>query len=138
LVRGRLVCLRRDGQPRRPTDPRRLHREREPVSRRFQRGNIGHTDWTYANSIYDGFTTALPPNTKVLVAPGIDADVNTEDENNGGPTYAAVTARSYHPGGVNSLFGDGSVRFIKDSINWATWRAVGTIASGEIVSSDSY
>ena len=36
----------------------------------LQRGVIGHTDWTYANSIYDGFTTALPPNTKVLVAPG--------------------------------------------------------------------
>ena len=63
----------------------------------LQRGVIGHTDWTYANSIYDGFTTALPPNTKVLVAPGVDLDVNTEDENNGGPTYAAVTARSYHP-----------------------------------------
>jgi prepilin-type N-terminal cleavage/methylation domain-containing protein/prepilin-type processing-associated H-X9-DG protein len=104
----------------------------------LQRGNIGHTDWTYANSIYDGFTTALPPNTKVPVAPGIDVDVNTEDENNGGPTYAAVTARSYHPGGVNALFGDGSVRFIKDSINWVTWRAVGTIASGEVVSSDAY
>jgi prepilin-type N-terminal cleavage/methylation domain-containing protein/prepilin-type processing-associated H-X9-DG protein len=104
----------------------------------LQRGTIGHTDWTYANSIYDGFTTALPPNTKVLVAPGVDLDVNTEDENNGGPTYAAVTARSYHPGGVNSLFGDGSVRFIKNSINWTTWRALGSIASGEVVSSDAY
>ncbi len=91
----------------------------------LQRGTIGHTDWTYANSIYDGFTTALPPNTKVLVAPGIDLDVNTEDENNGGPTYAAVTARSYHPGGVNCLLCDGSVRFIKNSINWVTWRLLG-------------
>jgi prepilin-type N-terminal cleavage/methylation domain-containing protein/prepilin-type processing-associated H-X9-DG protein len=104
----------------------------------LQRGVIGHTNWTYANCIYDGFTTALPPNTKVLVAPGIDLDVNTEDENNGGPTYAAVTARSYHPGGVNALFCDGSVRFIKDSINWMTWRALGTIASGEVISSDAY
>ena len=70
--------------------------------------------------------------------PGIDLDVNTEDENNGGPTYAAVTARSYHPGGVNAVFLDGSVRFIKDSINWMTWRALGTIASGEVISSDGY
>ena len=104
----------------------------------LQRGVIGHTNWTYANSIYDGFTTALPPNTKVLIAPGIDLDVNTEDENNGGPTYAAVTARSYHPGGVNVLFCDGSVRFIKDSINYQTWRALGTIGSGEVISSDAY
>jgi prepilin-type N-terminal cleavage/methylation domain-containing protein len=104
----------------------------------LQRGVIGHTDWTYANSIYDGFTTALTPNTKVLVAPGVDLDVNTEDENNGGPTYAAVTARSYHPGGVNCLCCDGSVHFIKNSIDWVTWRALGTIASGEVVSSDAY
>jgi prepilin-type processing-associated H-X9-DG protein len=100
----------------------------------LQSGTIGHTDWTYANSIYDGFTTALPPNTVFEVAPGIDLDVNTEDENNGGPTYAAVTARSYHPDGVNALFCDGSVRFINNSVNWATWRALGTIASGELVS----
>jgi prepilin-type N-terminal cleavage/methylation domain-containing protein/prepilin-type processing-associated H-X9-DG protein len=104
----------------------------------LQRGVIGHTNWTYANSIYDGFTTALPPNTKVIVAPGVDADVNTEDENNGGPTYAAVTARSYHPGGVNALCCDGSVKFIKNTINWTTWRALGTIGSGEIIDASAY
>ncbi len=71
------------------------------------------------------------------VASGIDLDVNTEDENNVGPTYAAVIARSYHPGGVNALFCDG-VRFMKNSINGVTWRALGTIASGEVVSSDAY
>ena len=60
------------------------------------------------------------------------------DEDDGGPTYAAVTSRSYHPGGVNALFGDGSVRFIKDSIHWQTWRALGTVAGGEVVSADSY
>ena len=64
--------------------------------------------------------------------------MNTEDENNGGPTYAAVTARSYHPGGVNALFCDGSVRFVKDSINFQTWRGLGTIGSGEVISSDAY
>jgi prepilin-type N-terminal cleavage/methylation domain-containing protein/prepilin-type processing-associated H-X9-DG protein len=49
-----------------------------------------------------------------------------------------VTANSNHPGGVNVLLGDGSVRFIKDSINQATWWALGTRASGEVISSDSY
>jgi prepilin-type N-terminal cleavage/methylation domain-containing protein/prepilin-type processing-associated H-X9-DG protein len=47
-------------------------------------------------------------------------------------------ARSRHPGGVNCLFGDGSVRFVKSSINPQTWVALGTINGGEVISSDSY
>jgi prepilin-type processing-associated H-X9-DG protein len=47
-------------------------------------------------------------------------------------------AGSRHPGGVNVLFADGSVRFAKDSINQATWWALGTKASGEVISADSY
>ena len=54
------------------------------------------------------------------------------------PTYAAVTARSYHPGGVNAQMMDGSVRFIKNSISQQVWRAIGTRANGEVISSDSF
>ena len=98
-----------------------------------------HTEWANGNSDDDGFTTALPPNTKVLAGPqGQDVDLHTINESDGGPTFAAVTARSYHPGGVNTLFLDGSVHLIKDSINGLTWRALGTIAGSEVVSSDSY
>jgi prepilin-type processing-associated H-X9-DG protein len=49
-----------------------------------------------------------------------------------------VTANSNHPGGVNILMADGSVRFAKDSINQATWWALGTRARGEVISADSY
>jgi prepilin-type processing-associated H-X9-DG protein len=49
-----------------------------------------------------------------------------------------VTARSYHAGGVNTLFGDGSVRFIKSTVDGMIWRGLGTVAGGEVVSSDSY
>jgi prepilin-type N-terminal cleavage/methylation domain-containing protein/prepilin-type processing-associated H-X9-DG protein len=45
---------------------------------------------------------------------------------------------SYHPGGVNILMGDGSVKFIKSTINQVTWWALGTKAGGEVISSDSY
>ena len=45
---------------------------------------------------------------------------------------------SYHPGGVNALFGDGSVRFIKDSVNLVAFRSILTIAGGDVVSSDQY
>ena len=99
----------------------------------------GHVHWFNGNCFYDGFTTALVPNTRALAGTnGVDSDVSSTDEDDGGPTYAAVTSRSYHPGGVNTLFGDGSVHFIKNSINVVAWRAIGTIASGEVNSSDSY
>jgi prepilin-type processing-associated H-X9-DG protein len=60
------------------------------------------------------------------------------DENDGGPTFMALNATSDHPGGVNVLFADGSVHFIKSSIAGATWRALGTISGGEIISSNQY
>ena len=45
---------------------------------------------------------------------------------------------SYHPGGSNVLFSDGSVRFVKSSTNMFTWWALGTRADGEVVSADAY
>jgi hypothetical protein len=34
--------------------------------------------------------------------------------------------------------GDGSVKFVKDSVSLATWRALGTRNGGEVISSDSF
>ena len=48
------------------------------------------------------------------------------------------TARSRHPGGVNILFADGSVKFIKETVNVFAWRAIGSPSGNEVVSSDSY
>ncbi len=58
------------------------------------------------------------------------------DEAIGGSMFN--NANSYHPGGVNVLLADGSVRFVKDSISQATWWALGTRANGEVISADSY
>jgi prepilin-type N-terminal cleavage/methylation domain-containing protein/prepilin-type processing-associated H-X9-DG protein len=106
------------------------------------RPDSGHAEWEDGNTSQAGFTTAWPPN---KVTPGSfngtlvpDTDLIAIREENGGPTFAAVTSRSYHPGGVNILFGDGSVHFIKSTINGITWRALGTIGGGEVLSSDSY
>jgi prepilin-type N-terminal cleavage/methylation domain-containing protein/prepilin-type processing-associated H-X9-DG protein len=57
----------------------------------------------------------------------------------GGGTEANFSnADSYHSGGVNCLMTDGSVKFIKDSINQKTWWSLGTIAGGEVIDASSY
>jgi prepilin-type N-terminal cleavage/methylation domain-containing protein/prepilin-type processing-associated H-X9-DG protein len=91
--------------------------------------------WAWGGSAYTLFNTVVTPNSK-------SAPWNTcTDSNCPGCALDSATfsnAQSNHPGGVNVMFGDGSVRFIKDSINPQTWMALGTRASGEVITSDSY
>lgn len=53
-------------------------------------------------------------------------------------SYAAAGFKSEHPGGVNFLFCDGSVRFLKRSIARATYSSLGSKAGGEVIGADSY
>jgi prepilin-type N-terminal cleavage/methylation domain-containing protein/prepilin-type processing-associated H-X9-DG protein len=55
----------------------------------------------------------------------------------GGPTSSSPPS-SFHPGGVNVCMADGSVRFIKDTVNLQTWWALGSRNWGEVISSDAY
>jgi len=48
------------------------------------------------------------------------------------------TMRSRHPGGVNAMMADGSVRFMKNSVNQTTWWGLGTKSGGEVISADAY
>ena len=52
--------------------------------------------------------------------------VDDDSDGNGG-----IGARSYHPGGVNCALGDGSVRFVSETINGITWRNAMTIRAGD-------
>ena len=45
---------------------------------------------------------------------------------------------SNHPGGVNVLFADGSVRFVKNSVNQNVWMSIGTRNGNEVVSADAF
>jgi prepilin-type N-terminal cleavage/methylation domain-containing protein/prepilin-type processing-associated H-X9-DG protein len=111
-------------------------------------GPIGHTRWANGGVYYSGFTTAMPPNQTVAgtsrATASADAgqtlpmDWDWVDENDGGPTFMSLSASSKHPGGVNALFADGSVRWVKNTVNPVTWYGLGTIAGGEVVSADSY
>lgn len=53
-----------------------------------------------------------------------------------GPNHY-IASRSRHPGGVNTLLGDGSVRFTKDTISLTTWKALSSRNGGEVISADS-
>ena len=45
---------------------------------------------------------------------------------------------SFHPGGINALAGDGSVRFLKENINVVVLRGLTSLKGGEVISADSY
>jgi len=83
------------------------------------------------------FNTVLPPN-----APSCVSDNNGNADSTGG----VLSASSYHPGGVNSMFADGSVRFVNQNINcgntaappvtagkspYGVWGALGSISGKE-------
>jgi prepilin-type processing-associated H-X9-DG protein len=61
-------------------------------------------------------------------------DINQD----GRASITMIGASSNHPGGVNVLLMDGSVRFIKNSVNHLTWYALSTPNNREAISSESY
>ncbi len=87
------------------------------------RGNRGGS-WIWGNASANGFTAALPPNSTV------------PDSTAHGMGF--LSARSNFSGGVCVCFGDGSVRFIRDSININTWRALATRAGGEVLNGNDF
>jgi prepilin-type N-terminal cleavage/methylation domain-containing protein len=101
----------------------------------------GHTEWPDGRVHHTGFTATLTPNTFVPFTTGgqvVDADYNAWQEGRNGSagnsTYAIVTSRSFHPGGVDVGLVDGSVRLIAETIDLQTWRALATRAGGEVAS----
>jgi prepilin-type N-terminal cleavage/methylation domain-containing protein/prepilin-type processing-associated H-X9-DG protein len=75
------------------------------------------------------YNHTLPPNWNRKVASG-NQQYNCGDTS---ITYFHVSASSYHTGGVNVCRADGSVKFVTDSIDFATWQALGSRAGGEVL-----
>jgi prepilin-type N-terminal cleavage/methylation domain-containing protein len=98
----------------------------------------GHTEWVDGRGHQTGFTTVFTPNSRVPCTQGgqmYDVDWTNQQEGKSTTvaTYAAVTARSFHPGVVNTMLLDGSVRPVADSVELTAWRALSTRAGGESV-----
>jgi prepilin-type N-terminal cleavage/methylation domain-containing protein/prepilin-type processing-associated H-X9-DG protein len=121
----------------------------------------------WADADYDDstITSFYPPNiaiNPVYNTTGVWQNPNDAGKCDSGNNIPPMTSMSFHPGGVNVAFADGSVHFIKSSIsswNWATiirtpgtspncvipsgttpgvWQALSTINGGEVISSDQY
>jgi len=98
--------------------------------------NARHRYWRWADP-GNGFGTSGQPNNKFKPTnEGVPWPSSTGTAGNqAGPNEEPF---SFHNGGVNALFGDGSVRFIKDSIHLAAFRGILTLSGGEVVSSDQF
>ena len=101
-----------------------------PLGGEFK-SNSGHTEWIDGRSHQTGITTVFTPNTRVpCEVGGVVYDVDWTNQQEGKSdtvrTYAAVTARSHHPGVVCCLLMDGSVQSLIDTIDRQTWRALST------------
>ncbi len=85
--------------------------------------NRGSSWWdgNYQNALYNHYLlpNSLRPDCIVYHNPGWKA------------------ARSFHPGGVNVLMGDGHAAFVKNSVAPSVWLAISTRAGGEVVSADA-
>jgi prepilin-type processing-associated H-X9-DG protein len=92
----------------------------------FERGE----NWSHGAMSYTLFNTIAPPN------------ANNSNWSNCSNSTASVStlvnSDSYHPGGINACMGDGSVKFIKNTVGQNIWWALGTRANGEVISADQY
>ena len=87
--------------------------------------------WVMGEMCCTQYNHVSTPNTKTCAGLGFS-------NNNMANMPMQVPPSSNHPGGVNVLFGDGSTRFVKTTVNLLTWRALGTRNGNEVLSSDSY
>ena len=129
----------------------------DPSSNAFQWGNLaaawGDSTWSPSGvRITAGAYTVPPPNTPPDTTPTasiigacfagcvLPPDWLNNANPPGGPCLqlGQWAFRSFHPGGVNFAFADGSVKFIKNSVNVLTYRGLGTRNLGEVISSDQY
>lgn len=131
----------RNGGPASEDIPETIEQALAMVESGAQDKGTGHTEWPDGRVHHTGFTATLTPNSFVPYekeGQTVDADYNSwqegKDGSAGAPTYAVITSRSHHPGGVNTSRLDGSVHFTSDDISLANWRALATRAGEEVIS----
>jgi prepilin-type N-terminal cleavage/methylation domain-containing protein/prepilin-type processing-associated H-X9-DG protein len=97
--------------------------------------SYGGRTWITGYYTATRYNHLIPPNGISCVDNDVGATTIASSTNEGA---TASTASSRHPGGVNVLFADGSIHFIKNSISNTAWWALGSKNGGEVISSDAY
>jgi prepilin-type N-terminal cleavage/methylation domain-containing protein/prepilin-type processing-associated H-X9-DG protein len=101
---------------------------------------IPYAPWSFFKGLTWAYTDAWERHVYAHLFPPNTPPINTYHNN----TFrcqegdSGMCPTSNHPGGVNVSFMDGSVRFIKNTVNLQSWWSLGTRGRGEIVSADSY
>jgi prepilin-type processing-associated H-X9-DG protein len=93
----------------------------------YQRGDF----WSMGSGSHTKMTTVVVPNSSTELWGYCDSCGCSS-------LGVFINADSYHPAGCNTLFADGSVKCIKNTIAQRVWWALGTVANGEVVSADQY
>ena len=99
------------------------------------------SNFWFFNGAYAGTTVPLGWNANTY--PAAATNCLNQWQNQTAPNGCRYSAAakgfvSFHPGGSNFLFGDGSVKFLKNSISLITYCALGSRGGGEVVSADAY
>jgi prepilin-type processing-associated H-X9-DG protein len=85
--------------------------------------------WVMGEMCCTSYNHVYPPNKLTCAGVGFSP-------NNMRNMPMQVPPTSYHAGGVNMLFGDGTVRFVKETIDLVTWQAIGTRNGSEVLSNN--
>lgn len=93
----------------------------------------GGESWYFTGYHYTSYNHCTTPN-RSEYACSFDEFVVTEHSKTS--HFGSFPATSSHPGGVNVMMMDGSVRFVRDAIDLGVWRGSSTRSGGEVLPSD--
>lgn len=94
----------------------------DPTDLKYQWTQNAGMEWLNDSNSGVAYCHIMPPNTRSCAYPS--------------NLRFAVTASSYHDGGVNVVMCDGSVHFVSNGVNLNVWRAIGTRAGRDLADLD--
>jgi prepilin-type processing-associated H-X9-DG protein len=114
-------------------DGERLINRCHAIASTFPAESRGGESWFFSGYHFTAYNHCQPPNPRT---DDCSFDFATEPLHNRTIHSGTFPPRSRHPGGVNALFMDGHVGFLRDGIEVSVWKALATRDGGEVISAD--